>query len=385
MENELLEFIKTGDNIAIDFVEKAKNYHGAIYLYGAGQHLPFAVAFMRKYEIPIKAILDSRKSSGFYRNPDKDSDDGDIPIVNFGSFLSERDVREDCWFVISAPLAEARIREDISRYFPQNHIFSFEMELYVNYSPLQDMKPYRTYLLDHWAELSELYDTLSDEKSRETLTSVLKGRLSGNLSCFRECCVPNQYFSEDIVRFSKGEVMVELGSYDGKTLLEFMRYCPDFKAAYCFEPDRNLLSTLNAIQERQRKEGKEIVIIPKGAWDQATTLEFSACGSVTGTTHVLNNQESENSYTIETVTIDDAVQEPVSYVKMDIEGAELRALHGMERHIAEDHPKLAVCVYHRNRDILDVWGYLRGLVPEYRFYLRHHTISGTETVLYAIL
>lgn len=33
---------------------------------------------------------------------------------------------------------------------------------------------------------------------------------------------------------------------------------------------------------------------------------------------------------------------------------------------------------------MEIWNYLRELVPAYRFYLRHHTVSGTETVLYAV-
>jgi len=384
MKNELLEFIKTEKNIAIDFVEKAKDYRGDIYLYGARNHLLHVVSFMRKYGVPIKAILDSSKPSGFHRSPYQGSDDGDIPIINFSDFVSESDARRDCWFVISAPSAEESIRKNIMQYYPQNCIFSFETVLYTVYFSLYDIESYRTYLLAHWAELTELYDTLSDDKSRETLVSVLKGRLPGNLSYFRECRVPNQYFSEDIVRFSKGEVMVELGSYDGETLLEFIRYCPDFKRAYCFESNRNLLPNLNMIQEQQRQQGKEIVVVPKGAWDQTTTLRFSANGTTTSTAHILNDQKNEDGYVIETVAIDDAIQESISYVKMDIEGSELRALHGMEKHITKDHPKIAVCVYHNNKDILDIWNYLRGLVPEYRFYLRHYELDGYETVLYAI-
>ena len=79
------------------------------------------------------------------------------------------------------------------------------------------------------------------------------------------------------------------------------------------------------------------------------------------------------------------VKEPISFMKMDIEGAELRALHGAEKQIRTNRPKLAVCVYHKNEDILEIWNYLRELVPEYRFYLRHHTTAGAETVLYALI
>ena len=69
---------------------------------------------------------------------------------------------------------------------------------------------------------------------------------------------------------------------------------------------------------------------------------------------------------------------------MDIEGSELEALHGAEKQIVKNHPVLAVCVYHKIEDILNIWDYLRMLVPSYRFYLRHHMWSGSETVLYAI-
>lgn len=82
MENikgKLLEFIKTEHNLSIDFVERAKKFQGDIYLYGAGNHLPFAVAFMQKYGVPVKGILDSRRPSDFHKSPYQDSYDGDSP------------------------------------------------------------------------------------------------------------------------------------------------------------------------------------------------------------------------------------------------------------------------------------------------------------------
>ena len=46
-------------------------------------------------------------------------------------------------------------------------------------------------------------------------------------------------------------------------------------------------------------------------------------------------------------------------------------------------PKLAVCVYHNLRDFFEIPEYLDLLSVGYRFFLRHHTIHGSETVLYA--
>lgn len=71
---------------------------------------------------------------------------------------------------------------------------------------------------------------------------------------------------------------------------------------------------------------------------------------------------------------------------MDIENAELNALKGAVQTILRDKPKLAICIYHSNDDMLDIPEYIHSLVPEYKFYVRqHHILPWLETVLYAVL
>ena len=69
---------------------------------------------------------------------------------------------------------------------------------------------------------------------------------------------------------------------------------------------------------------------------------------------------------------------------MDIEGAELKALHGAESTLRKFRPKLAISVYHQLVDIVEIPRYLARLGLEYKFYLGHYTIHLEETVLYAI-
>ena len=46
---------------------------------------------------------------------------------------------------------------------------------------------------------------------------------------------------------------------------------------------------------------------------------------------------------------------------------------------------IAKSVYHKQEDLIDIWRYLKSLVPEYQFFLRHHTQNaGTDTIMYAI-
>ena len=77
--------------------------------------------------------------------------------------------------------------------------------------------------------------------------------------------------------------------------------------------------------------------------------------------------------------------EPVSFIKMDIEGAEIAALKGAAELIRRRRPDLAICTYHSISDLYEVPLYIHSLVPEYRLYLRHHTPVHYETVCYAVI
>ena len=72
------------------------------------------------------------------------------------------------------------------------------------------------------------------------------------------------------------------------------------------------------------------------------------------------------------MTLDEDITEPISFVKMDIEGSELDALIGAKRHITEEHPKLAVCTYHNNHHIWEVPRLMKACNPDYRLYMRYN-------------
>lgn len=92
----------------------------------------------------------------------------------------------------------------------------------------------------------------------------------------------------------------------------------------------------------------------------------------------------ENRLPVPTVAIDDLVSDhTVGFIKMDIEGAELDALHGAKNTILRDKPLLAISAYHLRGDVFAIMDYLHQLLPEYRFLLRHYSSYLQDTVLYA--
>ena len=58
-------------------------------------------------------------------------------------------------------------------------------------------------------------------------------------------------------------------------------------------------------------------------------------------------------------------------------------LEGAQNLIRNYKPKLAICIYHKPEDTIDIPAYIKSLVPEYRLWIRHYSWSPAETVLYA--
>lgn len=88
---------------------------------------------------------------------------------------------------------------------------------------------------------------------------------------------------------------------------------------------------------------------------------------------------------IQVGTVDKELEgEPVTFIKMDVEGAEREALIGAERTIRKYAPKLAISVYHRPEDIWELPEIILRYNPDYQLFLRHYSLNSCETVLYAV-
>ena len=136
------------------------------------------------------------------------------------------------------------------------------------------------------------------------------------------------------------------------------------------------------LQNISNQYSGQIHIIPKIAWDKECTLQFCD-NNGDGSSFVVENCNLD-SPSLPASSVDLEIDEPVTFIKMDIEGAELRALHGAQLHIKEFKPKLAISVYHKMADLYEIPQFLHSIHPDYKFYLRHHGNDDTDTVLYAI-
>jgi len=183
---------------------------------------------------------------------------------------------------------------------------------------------------------------------------------------------------------------VDAGAFNGDTIAEFEAACNNsnicYEKIYGFEPDtENFLALKSNFKGSENKE-----LVNRGLYSSSMVLNFeestSSASLGAGTARIVNNEVStqEGFVQIKTISLDEFLDgAKVTFIKMDIEGAELEALYGARDIIAKYKPKLAISVYHQRDDILDIPCFIKELCPEYKFYLRHYSNFITETVLFA--
>lgn len=141
------------------------------------------------------------------------------------------------------------------------------------------------------------------------------------------------------------------------------------------------------MQESIRKKltREDYELIHKGLWDNNKTLYFVENKYNTGGSYV-TEEPIAGSVAIPVTAMDNLlVDVPVSFIKMDIEGSELKALHGAERIIKRYAPKMAISLYHKPNDVVEIPEFIMKCNPDYKFWIRHYAYTENETVLYAAL
>lgn len=193
-----------------------------------------------------------------------------------------------------------------------------------------------------------------------------------------------QYFDEDIISLEDNEVFIDGGCLDFETSFQFLKRMKEkqrkIKKIYSFEPDAiNLEKCKKKIKELNVED---VEVVNAGLWNKDTYLEFRADGD-SGSCIIETFSQEKNK--VKVTALDNIVKEKVTFIKFDIEGAELKALQGAEKIILRDKPKLAISVYHKNEDMWEIPYYIKSLVSEYKLYIRHYSNCEWETVLYAVI
>ena len=184
------------------------------------------------------------------------------------------------------------------------------------------------------------------------------------------------------VRLGEGAVVIEGGVFDGSNSIEFASRIGASGKVYGFDPVGETF--LKSRRDDDMERVGDIEIIPKALWDRPGELSLKTSGPGTR----VNEPGEGEDQRIGAVSIDRFVEERrlqrLDLIKMDIEGAEQKALQGGMESIRRFRPQLAICIYHSQDDLFNIPLQLGATLPRYRFHLHSYAPSLGDLVLYGI-
>lgn len=222
-------------------------------------------------------------------------------------------------------------------------------------------------------EMRSAYSLLSDEQSRLVFKNTALHKLCGEIKPLLDMQTPKSE-SYSLLSLGESESYLDLGAYDGDTVREFIQAVNGkYSEITAVEPDIKNFAKLI-------KKTPQARCLNIGVWDKAGELAFSTEASRNSSINEGGGRK------IRVDTIDELCKDGrVTFIKMDVEGSEARALSGGAKTLREQRPKLLVSAYHRTGDFFELLNLIHRIEPQYKLYLRHQPyVPNWETNIIAI-
>lgn len=190
----------------------------------------------------------------------------------------------------------------------------------------------------------------------------------------------NIYYDLPQLRHQKDEVFLDCGGFDGESTREFIKWCGgEYEEIYVIEPmDEGI-----ALSNFNLADAAHITLVQCALGSQDGEACFAqSYGGIKGSRL---GTGGDNIFSVPLRSIDSILKGgKATFIKMDIEGAELSALQGAENTLRKHRPKLAISLYHKNEDIIEIPIWIKSVVPDYKFYIRHYSNKRWDLVLYCV-
>ncbi|HAN22130.1 MAG: hypothetical protein A2Y15_01535 [Clostridiales bacterium GWF2_36_10] len=223
----------------------------------------------------------------------------------------------------------------------------------------------KEYILSNIDKLQRLYDCLADEMSKKIFISLLKYNITGEIDYLFE---NKNTFIYPQGFFNHNKRHIDVGAYNGDTVLEFTSYNNEYSDIVAFEPDK-----IN-----YRKLEKNTAHLRNIICENAAVFSHGGSGGFIGKGNrasFINNEiygdlriVSIDSYCNQQYINDNGI--PVGSIKIDAEGADKQVLSGAVNTIYKHCPDIMVALYHRSTDLIDLPLLIRSYDYNYKLFLR---------------
>jgi FkbM family methyltransferase len=180
------------------------------------------------------------------------------------------------------------------------------------------------------------------------------------------------YYEVPQTRVEANDVVVDCGAAEGLFSLLVASRC---KKVYAIEPLQNFYNCL----QKTFAEYSNVHVLHLGVSDEegyATISENDIASSL-----------SMGSGEVEVSTLDKLFFEkdiPVTYIKIDVEGFDLKVLQGAKKLIEKYKPKIAVTTYHKAEHAVQIKDFLLSIVPDYNLLTKGiYQETGSPVMLHA--
>jgi FkbM family methyltransferase len=236
-------------------------------------------------------------------------------------------------------------------------------------------------LLEQRGDVARALDVWADDASRMEYVAQVRFRLNADFDGLSHPVRHPQYFPDDLFAWRDDEWLVDGGAYDGDTVRTVAALHGDrFGHLLALEPDplnfAALQTTVAGLADARKSRAGRPPSPPR------VTLHIDATGTASSAT---STTAGARTIAVEADTIDalTAGARP-TFVKLDIEGFEIDALHGARGTIDAHAPVIAVCVYHTQDHLWRIPLLLKSWRDDYALFLRPHNEEGWDLVCYAV-
>lgn len=323
--------------------EKIKKSGKPVLIYGMGNGADKVIDELLRLEIPILGVT---ASDAFVR--------GQL----FRGFTVKKLSEFEGNFIVAVCFASC-IPEVME------HILSLsnKYEVLVPCVPVIGDEIINTGFIKKYKEKIEKAYSLFDDESKKIFEGCLEFMLGGDLRCLMSVTTKKDEIFENVLKLGENEHYLDLGAYKGDTIEELLHYTGGkYSSIIALEPDVKTFRKLEAYAGGM----PDVALFRKAVYSFGGTVSFNSAAG---------RQSSIGKSGIETesVTIDELCDgREITYIKMDVEGAEIDAILGAKETLSSKKPKLNIALYHKFIDIFDIPLLIHKINPDYKFHIRRH-------------
>lgn len=220
-------------------------------------------------------------------------------------------------------------------------------------------------------KLKEVYNVLADEQSKRVFEQTVLFKLDGDINRLFSCETSEDEAFNSILKLKKGDSFLDLGAYNGDTVLDFVKRVGEYSHITAVEPDKKSFAKL-------LKNTEHLYI------DCINTAISYKCGEIPFCFKGSRGSVFGGEDSVKAITVD-SLERNFDYIKFDVEGQEINAIMGAENLISEHKPKMLISCYHKIDDYFEIPLAVLRIRPDYKVYMRHYPyIPAWDTNFYFI-